>query len=387
MRRVYLDHAATTPVRPEVAEVMIRYMTACFGNPSSLHYEGRQAREGIEEARRRVAELIGASADEIFFTGGGTEADNMAIKGVAYASERKRHFITTKIEHHAVLHCTEALEKQGYEVTYLDVDGDGLVDPDDVRRAIREDTALVSVIFANNEVGTIEPIAEIAGVCKERGVLFHTDAVQAVGQIPVNVQALGVDMLTMSAHKIYGPKGVGALYARKGVRLAPIIHGGGQERGRRSGTENVPGIVGFGKAAELALKELDRRREHLTRLREKLIEGVLVRIEDVRLNGHRWRRLPNNVNISPLYVEGESLLLNLDLKGIAASSGSACTSGSLEPSHVLVAMGVPHEMAHASLRLTLGTANTEEDIDYVVDCLEEVIRKLRAVSPLAPARR
>jgi cysteine desulfurase len=337
----------------------------------------------MEDARKYIANLINASPEEIIFTSGGTEADNFALKGVTYARNKKQHFITTKIEHHAVLHCAEALEKEGHAVTYLDVDSDGLVDPDDVRRAIRKDTALVSVMLANNEVGTVEPVAEIARICREHGVLFHTDAVQAVGQIPVDVKELGVDLLSMSAHKLYGPKGIGALYVRKGVKIAPILYGGAQERGRRPGTENVPGIAGFGKAAELAAAELNEHREKLTRLREKLIEEIFRRIEDVKLNGHRRRRLPGNVNVSIKYVEGESILLNLDLKGIAASSGSACMSGTLEPSHVLLAMGIPREVAHGSLRMTLGASNTEDDIDYVVDVLEETVKKLRAMSPLA----
>ncbi|MBO8128502.1 MAG: cysteine desulfurase NifS [Peptococcaceae bacterium] len=383
MRRIYLDHAATTPVRSEVAEVMTRYLTANWGNPSSPHSTGQEARKGMDDARKYIANLINASPEEIIFTSGGTEADNFALKGVTYTRDKKQHFITTKIEHHAVLHCAEALEKEGHAVTYLDVDSDGLVDPDDVRRAIRKDTALVSVMLANNEVGTVEPVAEIARICREHGVLFHTDAVQAVGQIPVDVKKLGVDLLSMSAHKLYGPKGIGALYVRKGVKIAPILYGGAQERGRRPGTENVPGIAGFGKAAELAAAELNEHREKLTRLREKLIEEIFRRIEDVKLNGHRRRRLPGNVNVSIKYVEGESILLNLDLKGIAASSGSACMSGTLEPSHVLLAMGIPREVAHGSLRMTLGTSNTEDDIDYVVDVLEETVKKLRAMSPLA----
>lgn len=387
-RKVYLDHAATTPVRPEVAEVVTRYMIEEFGNASSIHSFGRAARKGLEEAREQVASLIGADAREIIFTSGGTESDNMALKGVAEAQrQRGKHIITSRIEHHAVLHTAEHLEKDGFEVTYLDVDSDGLVDPDDVREAIRDDTILVSVMFANNEVGTIEPVGEIGKICKERGVVFHSDGVQAVGSIPIDVNELGLDLLTISAHKMYGPKGVGALYVRKGTKIAPIIHGGAHERGKRAGTENVAGIVGFGKAAELARVEMDARRNHLLLLRDRLIRGILERVEDVKLNGHPTERLPNNVNVSIMYVEGESMLLNLDMMGIAASSGSACTSGSLEPSHVLLAMGVPHEVAHGSLRMTLGSANTEEDVDYVVDCLGEIVKRLRAMSPLAATRK
>lgn len=387
-RKVYLDHAATTPVRPEVAEVVTRYMIEEFGNASSIHSFGRAARKGLEEAREQVASLIGADAREIIFTSGGTESDNMALKGVAEAQrQRGKHIITSRIEHHAVLHTAEHLEKDGFEVTYLDVDSDGLVDPDDVRKAVRDDTILVSVMFANNEVGTVEPIGEIGKICKERGVVFHSDGVQAVGSIPIDVNELGLDLLTISAHKMYGPKGVGALYVRKGTKIAPIIHGGAHERGKRAGTENVAGIVGFGKAAELARVEMDARRNHLLFLRDRLIRGILERVEDVKLNGHPTERLPNNVNVSIMYVEGESMLLNLDMMGIAASSGSACTSGSLEPSHVLLAMGVPHEVAHGSLRMTLGSANTEEDVDYVVDCLGEIVKRLRAMSPLAATRK
>ncbi|HHY37313.1 MAG TPA: cysteine desulfurase NifS [Clostridia bacterium] len=387
-RKVYLDHAATTPVRPEVAEAITRYMVEEFGNASSIHSFGRAARKGLEEAREHVASLIGADAREIIFTSGGTESDNMALKGVAEACrQRGKHIITSKIEHHAVLHTAEHLEKEGFEVTYLDVDSDGLIDPDDVRRAIRDDTILVSVMFANNEVGTIEPIGEIGKICKEKGVVFHSDGVQAVGSIPIDVNELGLDLLTISAHKMYGPKGVGALYVRKGTKIAPIIHGGAHERGKRAGTENVAGIVGFGKAAELARIEMDERQNHLLPLRDRLIRGILERIDDVKLNGHPTKRLPNNVNVSIMYVEGESMLLNLDMMGVAASSGSACTSGSLEPSHVLLAMGVPHEVAHGSLRMTLGSANTEEDVDYVIDCLEEIVKRLRAMSPLATTRK
>ena len=387
MRKVYLDHSATTPVRPEVAELVLRYMTDTFGNPSSVHGFGREARKGVEEARERVASLINADPREIVFTSGGTEADNLAIKGVALANRKKgRHIITSAIEHHAVLHTCEFLEKEGYEVTVLGVDSEGLVSPEDLRAAIRDDTVLVSIMMANNEVGAIQPIKELAAIARERGVYFHTDAVQAVGQVKVDVEELGVDLLSLSGHKIYGPKGVGALYVRRGTKIKPIAHGGGHERRMRAGTENVPGIVGLGLAAKLAQEELEDRRRHLLKLRDKLIEGILDRVEDVRLNGPREERLPNNVNISFAYVEGESILLNLDLQGIAASSGSACTSGSLEPSHVLLAMGIPHELAHGSVRMSLGTGNSEEDIDYVLEVLPSIIERLRSMSPLVGGR-
>ncbi|MEW6397871.1 MAG: cysteine desulfurase NifS [Bacillota bacterium] len=387
MRRVYLDHAATTPVHPEVVEVMRHYMLQDWGNPSSIHSFGREARAGVDEARARVAALIGADPEEIVFTGGGTEADNLAIKGTAWELRNKGdHIITSAAEHHAVLHAVEWLEKQGFRATYLPVDEYGMVDPRDVERAITPSTVLVSIMAANNEVGTVQPVAEIARICQEKGVRFHTDAVQAVGQIPVDVHARGVDLLSLSAHKIYGPKGVGALYVRRGVRLTPLLHGGAHERKRRAGTEGVPGMVGLGKAAELARLHFDERVEHYRRVRDLLWERIQERVPEVRLNGHPSERLPNNLNVSVLYVEGESMLLNLDMKGIAASSGSACTSGSLEPSHVLLAMGIPHEVAHGSLRMTVGTATTEEDTAYVAESLGEIVARLRAMSPLWNAR-
>jgi len=389
MRRVYLDHAATTPVRPEVVEIMNRYMLEIYGNPSSIHGFGREARKGVDEAREQVASLIGAKPEEIVFTSGATEADNLAIKGIAEAQHKsgKRHIITSTIEHHAILHTCEYMEKHGYEVTYLPVDADGLVDPDDVKKAIRPDTMLITIMMANNEVGTIEPVKEIGAIARENGIPFHTDATQGVGQIPVNVDEMNIDLLSLSGHKMYGPKGVGALYVRKGVKILPIAHGGAHERKRRAGTENVPGIVGLGKTAELSRLELPDRQRHLISLREKLIDGLMQRIDDIKLNGHRERRLPGNVNVSIKYVEGESMLLNLDLHGIAASSGSACTSGSLEPSHVLLAMGVPHEIAHGSLRMTLGRGNTEEDVEYVLETLPGIVRKLREMSPLYGGRK
>ena len=387
MRRVYLDHAATTPVHPAVIETMNRYMSEYWGNPSSIHSFGREARAGLDEARAQVAALIGADPEEIVFTGGGTEADNLAIKGTAWALRDKgTHIITTQVEHHAVLHTVEWLEKQGFQATYLPVDPYGMVDPDEVEAAIRPETILVSVMMANNEVGTIQPVTEIARLCRERGVRFHTDAVQAVGQLPVAVRELGVDMLSLSGHKIYGPKGVGALYVRRGVKLTPVLHGGAHERNRRAGTEGVPGIVGLGKAAALAREHLEERAAHYTQVRDLLWQKIQEHVPEVKLNGHPAHRLPNNLNVSVLYVEGESMLLNLDMKGIAASSGSACTSGTLDPSHVLLAMGIPHEVAHGSLRLTVGTATTDEDALYVAESLGEIVSRLRAMSPLWAAR-
>jgi len=383
VKRIYLDYAATTPPHPEVVKAMLPYLSDAFGNPSSIHSLGQRTRAALEEARERVATLIGARSEEIVFTSSGTEADNLAIKGVAYANEnRGSHIITTSIEHHAVIEPCRFLEKRGFRVTYLPVDRYGLVDPEDVKRAITDKTILISVMHANNEIGTIEPIAEIGRIAREKGICFHTDAVQTVGHIPVNVNELGVDMLSVSAHKLYGPKGVGALYIRKGTRMIPLMHGGEQERGRRPGTENVPGIIGFGRAAEIAQRDMGGEAKHLVGLRDKLIEGLYKRIDGVFLNGHPTERLPNNVNISIEYVEGESVLLNLDLEGIAASTGSACSSGSLEPSHVLLAMGLSHQKAHGSLRLTLGRETTDEDIVRVLEVLPPIVARLRAMSPL-----
>lgn len=373
-----MDNAATTSLKPEVLEAMMPYLTGKYGNASTLYLEGREAREAVEQARERTARALGAQPEEIYFTSGGTEADNWAIKGVAFARREKgNHIITSQIEHHAVLQPCEYLEKHGFRVTYLPVDSDGLVDPDDVSRAIERDTVLVSIMFANNEIGTIEPVAEIARICREKGVLFHTDAVQAVGHVPVDVEKLGVDLLSLSAHKFHGPKGIGALYVRKGVRLDPFIHGGGQERNRRAGTENVAGIVGLGAAIELATSSLEERAARIAALRDKLIDGILERVPDAKLNGHRIMRLPGNAHFCFRFIEGESLLLNLDVKGVSASSGSACTSGSLEPSHVLLALGLPHEMAQGSLRLTLDEENTGEEVDYVLDILPDIVKKLR----------
>ena len=383
MDRIYLDNAATTAVSPEVLTAMLPYFTECYGNPSSIHSTGRDAHKAVDAARRQVAAAINADPAEIYFTAGGSESDNWAIKGTAFAKRDKgNHIITTAIEHHAVLHTCQWLEKQGFEVTYLPVDENGLVSVEDVEKAITDKTILISVMAANNEIGTIEPIAEIGALARSKGILFHTDAVQAVGAIPLDVRAMNIDMLSMSGHKFHGPKGIGALYIRKGVRLDTLIAGGAQERGKRAGTENLPGIVGIGKAIEIATRDMEANAARMTRLRDKLIAGILENIPDVRLNGHPTRRLPNNVNVSVRYIEGEALLLRLDLAGIAGSSGSACTSGSLDPSHVLLAIGLPHEIAHGSLRLTLGTDTTEADIDEVLDKLPGIVKNLRDMSVL-----
>ena len=383
MQRIYLDHAATTPTHPEVVKAMLPYFTDVFGNPSTIYSYGQEAKGAIEEARAKVAELIGARGEEITFTSGGTEADNFALKGVAYANEHKGdHIITTSIEHHAVVESCKFLERRGFKVTYLPVDEHGLVDPDDVRKAITDKTILISVMHASNEVGTIEPVDEIGEIAREAGVYFHTDAVQTVGHMPVSVDELKVDLLSISAHKLYGPKGVGALYIRKGTKLVSLIHGGEQERGRRAGTENVPAIVGLGKAVELDGQEMGKEAERLAYLRDKLIEGLGEKIDHIRLNGHPRKRLPNNVNVSVDFVEGESILLNLDLEGISASTGSACSSSSLEPSHVLLALGLSPEQAHGSLRFTFGRENTEEDMERVLEVLPGIVAKLRAMSPL-----
>lgn len=388
MERIYLDNAATTPTRPEVIEAMLPYLHQLWGNPSSIHSYGREARKGVDEARDRVARCLGADAAEIVFTGGGSESDNYAIKGAAWALKGKgSHIITSNIEHHAVMDTCAWLEKQGFRVTYLPVDSYGLIDPSQVAQAITSDTILVTIHHANNEIGTVEPIEEIGQICRDRGVIFHTDAVQSVGTLPLNLGEMPVDLLSFSAHKFYGPKGVGGLYVRKGLRLTQLIHGGGQERGRRAGTENVPGIVGMAKALELATTGMEERNARIAALRDRLIQGVFNRIDHVRLNGHPTRRLPGNANFCFEYIEGESLLLNLDLQGIAGSSGSACTSGSLEPSHVLLAIGLPHEIAHGSLRLTLGTGTTPEQIDFVLEVLPEIVSKLRAMSPLYEAQK
>ncbi len=384
MKRIYLDHSATTPVDLEVAALMMTYYTEKYGNPSSVHSFGREARQALEEARRQVAELIGATPQEITFTSGGTEADNLAIIGTAEAMSKKgKHLITSSVEHHAVLETCEFLAKNGFELTILPVDAEGIVSVEDVRMAIRPDTILISVMHANNEVGAIQPIVEIGQLAKEHSITFHVDAVQTLGKIPINVKDMNIDLLTVSSHKIYGPKGVGALYVRKGVRLAPRAHGGSQEKKRRSGTENTPGIIGFGKACELIGKRMDKEDARQIILRDKLMNGIIERIKYVKVNGPLGeKRLANNVNVSIRFVEGESLLLSLDMLGIAASSGSACTSGSLDPSHVLLAMGLVHEIAHGSLRFSLGSQNTEEEIDYVLEQLPKIVERLRMMSPL-----
>lgn len=380
-RRIYMDNAATTATRPEVLEAMMPYFTQFYGNPSSIHSFGRDARRALENARKQVAAALNCEPREVYFTAGGSESDNWAIR-CALQNKKGKHIITSAIEHHAVLHTCEYMEKQGYEVTYLPVDEYGIVSVEDVKKAIRPDTALITIMAANNEIGTIQPIAEIGKIAKEAGILFHTDAVQAIGAIPVDVKEWNVDMLSLSGHKFHAPKGVGALYIRKGIRISNLIYGGAQERGLRAGTENLPGIVGLGKAIELAVAELPEYAERMTALRDKLIDGILNSIPDVQLNGHRTQRLPGNVNVSVRYVEGEALLMGLDLAGIAASSGSACTSGSLDPSHVLLAIGLPHEIAHGSLRLSLGNETTEEDVDYVIETLPNIVNTLRSMSPL-----
>lgn len=383
MKRVYLDYAATTPVDKSVLDEMIPYFTDGFGNPSSIYYEGREARKAIDESRRKIANAINAKDQEIFFTGSGTEADNWAIKGAAIANSKKgNHIITTSIEHHAVLHTCNYLEKNGFEVTYLKVDEYGLINIDDLKNSIKENTILISIMFANNEIGTIQPIKEIGEIARENKIIFHTDAVQAFGNVPIDVAELKVDMLSISSHKIYGPKGIGALYIRKGVRIENFVHGGAQERKKRAGTENTPAIVGFGKAAELITRDIALSAKTLENLRDKIIKRIPKEIPNVKLNGHEKYRLPGNVNFSFEFIEGESLLLSLDIVGISASSGSACTSGSLDPSHVLLAIGLPHETAHGSLRITLGKNTTEEEVDYVLEQLPPIVQRLRDMSPL-----
>lgn len=383
MNRIYLDNAATTPVRREVVDAMLPYFTESFGNPSSVYQIAQMNKKAIDEARESIAQALGAQTNEIFFTSGGSEADNWAIKGIAQAHKAKgNHIITSKVEHHAVLHTCEFLEKNGFEVTYLDVDEYGMVRPEDVEKAIKDTTILISIMYANNEIGTINPIPEIGAIAKAHNIPFHTDAVQAIGQVRINVKEQQIDMLSLSGHKINGPKGMGVLYIRRGLKLENLIHGGAQERGRRAGTENVPGIVGLAKAMELAYTDFDEKIAKMTKLRDKLIEGILKEIPYARLNGHKTMRLANNANIGFEYVEGESLLLLLDMNGIAGSSGSACTSGSLDPSHVLLAMGIPHERAHGSIRFTLGTQNTEEEIDKVLEVMPAIVQRMRDMSPL-----
>ena len=383
MERIYFDHAATTPTKPEVLDAMMPYFTQNFGNPSSVYQIAQINKKAVDDARESIANIIGAKPNEIFFTSGGTESDNWAIKGTAARVGRKgNHIITTKIEHHAVLHTCEYLEKHGYEVTYLDVDEYGLVTPEQVEAAIKDTTILISIMYANNEIGTIMPIKEIGAVAKKHDITFHTDAVQAIGQERIDVNELGADLLSLSGHKIYGPKGIGVLYIRRGVRLCPLIHGGAQERGRRGGTENVPGIVGLAKALELSYEDLDNKNNKIRTIRDHIIDGILKEIPYARLNGHREKRLPNNVNIGFEFVEGESLLLLLDMNGISASSGSACTSGSLDPSHVMLGIGLPHEKAHGSIRITLGEMNKMEEADKLLETLPTIVQRMRDMSPL-----
>ncbi|MEQ8153441.1 MAG: cysteine desulfurase NifS [Clostridiaceae bacterium] len=382
-RTVYMDYSATTFVKPEVLEEMMPFFTQSFGNPSSFYTISRETKRAIDKARERVAKALNADTAEVYFTAGGSEADNWAIKGAAFAHRNKgNHIITTKVEHHAVLHTCEWLEKLGFEVTYLGVDEEGFINLDELKDAIKDTTILVSVMFANNEIGTIQPIKEIGEICREKKVLFHTDAVQAVGNLEIDVKDLKIDLLSLAGHKFYGPKGVGALYIRKGVKIENLIHGGGQERARRAGTENIAGAVGLGKAIELAYENIKEHTERLVALREKLTDGLL-KIPYTKLNGPRGdKRLPGNVNVSFEFIEGESILLSLDFEGVCASSGSACTSGSLDPSHVLLSIGLPHEKAHGSLRLTLGDNSTEEDVDYILEVLPPIIERLRNMSPL-----
>ena len=380
---IYMDNAATTQVYPEVFDAMKPYFTEFYGNPSSIYSFAGNSKKAVEDARKTIADFLGARTEEIYFTGGGSESDNWALKCTADAYANKgKHIITSKIEHHAILHTCEYLEKKGFEVTYLDVDENGFVNPADVEKAIRPDTILVSIMTANNEIGTIEPIAEIGKIAKDHGVLFHTDAVQAFGHIPMNVDEMNIDMLSASGHKINGPKGIGIMYIRKGVKIGSFVHGGAQERQRRAGTHNVPGIVGIGKAVELARDNMKERMEYETKLRDHLISRVMEEIPYAKLNGDKVKRLPNNVNVCFRFIEGESMLILLDQNGVCGSSGSACTSGSLDPSHVLLAIGLPHEIAHGSLRLTLSEKNTMEEVDFTVDKLKGIIERLRSMSPL-----
>ncbi|MBI5887539.1 MAG: cysteine desulfurase NifS [Deltaproteobacteria bacterium] len=383
MKKIYFDHNATTPVHEDVAEAMMPFLKDDWGNPSSIHWAGRGPRKGVEDAREKVAALLNCNTAEIIFTGSGTESDNHAIKGIAWANKSKgNHIITSKVEHPAVINTCKQLAKEGFETTYLGVDSNGLVDIDELKKAVTPKTILITVMYANNETGVVSPINEIGAFAKERGVTFHTDAVQAVGKVPIDLQKLNVDLLSLSGHKLYGPKGIAALFVKRGVRLVPLVTGGHQERNRRGGTENVPGIVGLGKAAEIALKDMEKETAHLTALRQRLERGMAEKVPHITINGHPEKRLPNTANISFEFVEGESLLLNLDMKGIAASSGSACTSGSLEPSHVLVAMGIPVELTHGSVRFSLGRANTADDVDYLLEVMPPIVEKMRSMSPL-----
>lgn len=380
---IYMDNAATTKVHPNVLKAMLPYLKQNYGNPSSIYALGQESRKAIETAREQVAKALRANSNEIFFTSGGSESDNWAIKGIAFANQdRGKHIITTNIEHHAVLHTCKYLEKYGFEITYLPVKSNGIIDIKDLKKAIRKDTILVSVMYANNEIGTVQPIEEIGKITKEKGIYFHTDAVQAIGNIPIDVKKSNIDLLSISGHKFNAPKGVGALYIRKGTKILNMIHGGGQEKNMRAGTENVASIVGMGKAIDLATENIEKKNRYIKELREYLIDNILKNIPDTILNGDREKRLAGNINLCFKYIEGESILLMLDSLGICASSGSACTSGSLEPSHVLLALGLPHEIAHGSLRLTLSKENTQEEIDYVLSVLPDIVKKLRSMSPL-----
>lgn len=382
LERIYMDHSATTPVESSVLEAMLPYFSEFYGNASNIHSYGREARAAIDDAREKVAQLINANYNEIVFTSGGSESDNHAIKGVAYANQKKgNHIITSSVEHHAILYTCQYLEKGGFEVTYLPVDGYGMVDPDDVRKAIKGETILVSIMHANNEVGTVEPITEIGKIAKENKIIFHSDAVQSVGKIPVDVHSLNIDLLSLSAHKMYGPKGIGALYIRRGVRLDPLIHGGHHERNRRAGTENVPGIVGLGKAAQLCMNTMEEESQRLWFLTEKLKTGILDRVRSARQNGHPTERIPGILNISFDSIEGDGIILSLDLEGVCVSSGSACASGSLEPSHVLQAMGLRRELSHGAVRFSLGRHSTEEEVNRVVELLPGIVERLRSISP------
>ena len=383
MNKIYFDHNATTPVAPEVADAMLPYLREEWGNPSSIHWAGRGSRKGVDDARDSVARLLNCEPTEVVFTSSGTEGDNHAIKGVVYSKKaRGNHIITTRVEHPAVLNTCKYLEKNGFEVTWLDVDSQGMIDLDELKAAIKPSTTLITVMYANNETGTLFPIDRIGEIAREHGVTFHTDAVQAGGKIPLDTKKLNVDLLTISGHKLYGPKGVGALYIRRGVKLVPLIHGGHHERNRRGGTENVAGIAGLGRACEIALRDMDREVEHTSALRDRLEKALMEKIPHTYLNGHPTERLPNTTNLSFEFVEGESLLLNLDMKGIAASSGSACTSGSLEPSHVLIAMGLTHELSHGSVRFSLGRENTAEEVDFLIEQMPPIVERMRAMSPL-----
>jgi len=380
---IYFDHNATAPTHPDVLKAIAPFYKDAYGNASSLHAKGREARDAVDQARQTIGDFLGTEPEDILFTASGTEADNMAVKGIAWTNrDNKRHIITTSIEHKAILASCKQLEIEGFEVTYLPVDKHGLVSPDMLKKAIKKDTCLVSIMHANNEIGTIQPIKELAAIAKAAGVVFHTDAVQTFGKLPIDVEQVGADLLSVSSHKIYGPKGIGALYVRKGIKMIPLVHGGHHERKLRAGTENVAGIVGFGKAVQLAEQDTKAKADKLTALRDKLHKGITEAIKDVYLNGHPTQRLPNTINLSFKFIEGESIMLNLDLKGICVSTGSACTSGTLDPSHVLTAMGIPVDIAQGSIRFSLGNDNTEDEIDYCLEVLPEIIERLRKMSPL-----